>query len=317
MQGNALAIFSDPEDFERARAGDGITALLVTGRGRFEARIAAILLHHIRLSAVAERLSRVAIITLQPGFVRFVFPRRLGSLFSCDGVPVAAGQIALHNSRRTLERIEGPCQWGDIVLPARFLSKYVRVLTGTACDLLHPGVHVWTPKQEALHELTTLHKAAVQVTQAHPGKLAGHEAARGLEQQVLQALIECLCEARLVPEKATLSRRHEILCRFEDALLARIKQAPTVAELCEVAGVPGRTLRECCLQCLGMSPKRFLQLRRMQLAHRALRGADPSATSVTAIARHYGFTELGRFAASYRAVFGQLPSTTLHHMGEG
>ncbi len=32
MQGNALAIFSDPDDFEGARAGEGNSVLLVTGR---------------------------------------------------------------------------------------------------------------------------------------------------------------------------------------------------------------------------------------------------------------------------------------------
>jgi AraC-like DNA-binding protein len=120
-----------------------------------------------------------------------------------------------------------------------------------------------------------------------------------MEQQVVQALVECLGEVRLVPENATVSRRREILCRFEDALLARIEHAPTIAELCEAAGVPDRTLRECCRHYLGMSPKRFLQLRRMQLARRALRSADPTTTSVKAIAGHHGFIELGRFAATY------------------
>jgi AraC-like DNA-binding protein len=44
---------------------------------------------------------------------------------------------------------------------------------------------------------------------------------------------------------------------------------------------------------------------------RTLRNADPDIVNVTEVARRYGFTQLGRFAGVYRAVFGESPSTTL------
>jgi AraC-like DNA-binding protein len=43
----------------------------------------------------------------------------------------------------------------------------------------------------------------------------------------------------------------------------------------------------------------------------ALRHADPAKANVSDIARRNGFPQLGRFAAQYRAVFGEAPSTTL------
>jgi AraC-like DNA-binding protein len=49
----------------------------------------------------------------------------------------------------------------------------------------------------------------------------------------------------------------------------------------------------------------------MHLARRALRQADPLATTVTVIATEHGFWDLGRFAAVYRKLFGELPSETL------
>ena len=60
-----------------------------------------------------------------------------------------------------------------------------------------------------------------------------------------------------------------------------------------------------------MSPKRYLLLRRMGLARRALREAAPDATSVTAIGTRYGFWELGRFSVAYRGLFGETPLATL------
>jgi len=60
-----------------------------------------------------------------------------------------------------------------------------------------------------------------------------------------------------------------------------------------------------------MSPKRYLWLRRMNLAHRALRVADPVTATVTEIATKHGFWELGRFSVAYHGLFGEPPSVSL------
>ena len=60
-----------------------------------------------------------------------------------------------------------------------------------------------------------------------------------------------------------------------------------------------------------MGPIRYLWLRRMQLAHRALVRADRSTATVTDVATAHGFWELGRFAVAYRSLYGESPSVTL------
>jgi AraC-like DNA-binding protein len=72
----------------------------------------------------------------------------------------------------------------------------------------------------------------------------------------------------------------------------------------------------CCHEYLGMGPKRYLLLRRMNLARQALRQAAPDATSVTDIATRYGFWQLGRFAVEYQSLFGELPSVTFRRQPE-
>jgi AraC-like DNA-binding protein len=66
-----------------------------------------------------------------------------------------------------------------------------------------------------------------------------------------------------------------------------------------------------------MSPKRYLWLRRIYLARRALRRGDSERTTVTETAFNYRFWELGRFSVGYRSLFDESPSTTLRRPPDG
>jgi transcriptional regulator GlxA family with amidase domain len=101
--------------------------------------------------------------------------------------------------------------------------------------------------------------------------------------------------------------------RFRRAVEENPDQPLYIPELCKSIGVSDRTLRICCQEQLGMSPKRYLLLRRMHFARRALRESAPTATTVTEIATQYGFYQFGRFAGEYNSLFGELPSATLGH----
>lgn len=60
----------------------------------------------------------------------------------------------------------------------------------------------------------------------------------------------------------------------------------------------------------GRPPRRFFHDKRLHAVRAELRRAPPGLT-VTQIAMSHGFVELGRFAAQYRAAFGEKPSATL------
>jgi len=101
------------------------------------------------------------------------------------------------------------------------------------------------------------------------------------------------------------------MIRFEDVLAAHPDRQLQMPELCAAIGVPERTLRMCCAEFLQMSPSCYARLRRLNLVRAALRRADLATEKVATIARRYGFSELGRFAAAYRTVFEEAPSATL------
>jgi AraC-like DNA-binding protein len=63
---------------------------------------------------------------------------------------------------------------------------------------------------------------------------------------------------------------------------------------------------------VGMTPMGYLRMVRLRRAHTALKESSPAETTVQAVAVSLGLLHQGRFASNYQAVFGELPSETLH-----
>jgi AraC family ethanolamine operon transcriptional activator len=87
---------------------------------------------------------------------------------------------------------------------------------------------------------------------------------------------------------------------------------PGIDDLAQAADVSVRTLQTAFLDYYGVSPLRYLTLRRLHEVRDELRKADPDETTVTSIAARFGFWQFGRFAGQYRRLFGEKPSETLH-----
>jgi transcriptional regulator GlxA family with amidase domain len=115
--------------------------------------------------------------------------------------------------------------------------------------------------------------------------------------------------------KDAAGRRATVLQRLHETLERNDGMPVRLTELCRDVGAPARTLRHYCRNSLGVGPIRYLHLQRLQLARASLLEANPGTTTVTDVATRFGFLELGRFAAMYRAQFGELPSATLRHGG--
>jgi AraC-like DNA-binding protein len=83
-----------------------------------------------------------------------------------------------------------------------------------------------------------------------------------------------------------------------------------ISELCSHLAVSRRTLHRAFQHTLGMGPLAYLRLTRLSAVHNALMTSKPANVSVTQAALDHGFTDLGRFAAAYRTMFGEVPSQT-------
>ena len=306
MPGSRASVFGEAEDFEAALSADGVAGMLVTGRGHFQARLTQIGLERLRLAAVEETQSRIAFVAVPAGLILVAFAIG-GPSPVWGGVEIRAGEIiTLGPGQRLHARTLGPSHWGAVQVPAGQLADYGCVLSGSR--FVTPPLARWRPQRAALRQLRDLHHAAIRMAEARAGALTDLQAAHGLEQQLLHALIECLSEGADV-ETATGRRHRDILARFEDLLAA--EPFLPMTGICTALGVSERSLRECCKKHLGMGPSGYRRLRAMQQAYRALRSGAPDAASVSAVARRYGFNGVGRLAADYRARYGELPSATL------
>ena len=174
----------------------------------------------------------------------------------------------------------------------------------------HLSLEVLRPSHLDANKLLRLHASACRLAETKPEMMAHAEVVRALEQELLHTLVNCLTSNDAYDYSASKRGHLKIIDRFEDVLAAHTGQQLKMSKLCAAIGATERTVRTCCEEFLGMSPNRYFRLRRLNLVHAALQRSAPS-TTVEELARRYGFSELGRFAALYRAVFGETPSTTL------
>lgn len=102
----------------------------------------------------------------------------------------------------------------------------------------------------------------------------------------------------------------------EEIMRARSDEPLSMAELARSVGVGLRSLQLAFLQVRGMGPRDVLVRVRLERARARLLAAHPAET-VTRVALDSGFAHLGRFPATYRAAFGELPAETLARARQG
>jgi len=132
-----------------------------------------------------------------------------------------------------------------------------------------------------------------------------------MDQALVEVMVFCLADSPSNDLRNVQCHRARVMRRLEEVIMAKNEEPLYMAELSAQVGASYWILRDCCLEYLGMSPKRYLWLRRMHLARWALRSADGERTTVTEIPSDYGFWEFGRFSVAYRSLFGESPSATL------
>lgn len=104
--------------------------------------------------------------------------------------------------------------------------------------------------------------------------------------------------------------RWHLVRRAEQYLHERGEPSVRVEDLCTAACTSLTRLERAFRETFGVSPRRYLTLRRLAAVRRELLRREPG-TSVTELAMRWGFFHLGRFGQEYKALFGETPSQTV------
>ena len=302
--------FTDPADYQASVGGTKIDFVFANSND-FKARLTWVKLPHAYLLRAQENVPRIGLVSLAPQRLFVGIPERFDLPAIWGGIELQRRDIVFQRGgERVYQWTSGASRWSFLTIEQEHFTAFAKALTGRELVLSSVG-QIIRPSLAAAAPLRRLHAKALHLAETKPEFTAHPEVARALEHDLLHALVDCLTAAELRDNATALERHARIVIRFEDELAVRIDQPVRLSQVCAALGVPERTLRVCCAQFLGISPTRYLRLRRLNMVRAALRQADRATASVAEIARRHGFSEPGRFAVAYRTVFKETPSTTL------
>jgi AraC-like DNA-binding protein len=310
MPGSGTRTFLEPDHYEASLRQTQIE-ILIALNSKFKARLTWAELHDLQVLRCEEDVPRVAYVWLGAQLSFVTFPAHSGPLPILGGTELGPGEIVFHGrGERLHQATPGSFVWNVMALDPVQLEQYGRALSGKPFTLPLKG-KILRPSPRDVARLRRLHAQVCHLAETKPKLLAHTEVARAIEQGLIQTLVACLTGASMRADGAIKRRHASVMIRFEEVLAEHLGEPLDTPELCELIGVTERTLRSCCAEFLGMSPVRYVLLRRLRGARVALRDAAPDGVSLLELVRGFGFAELGRFEAAYRAAFSEAPLTTL------
>jgi AraC-like DNA-binding protein len=308
----ATQAFTDPDSYYESIGGVGPVEGIVTARGNYHATLTCVNFSRLWMRRGEDSLAQVSIFTPRMARTTITFAadqdQPAYQIAGEEKQPDEVTVVSLGSSQHV--RTSAAARWGAVTLPPEDFAALGQRIIGR--ELTPPSfTHQVKPSKSAMSRLRSLHEAVAHLAKKAPDILASPEVARAMEEALQEATVFCLASAEPVHVGSAHRHHARIMQRLEEALHANSNGPVYMSELCAAVGASYSTLRDCCQEHFGMSPKRYLWLRRMHLARRDLCRADPEKTSVTEIATSYGFWELGRFAVAYSTLFGESPSMAL------
>ena len=310
MPSSAVRTFADPDDYAAAIRATS-ASLTITQSGRFDAKLVRTDLHRVWMQRLSDSVARVAYFSIIAGRTSIAFSAEDGPSVISGGFEQESSSIVRRDGgQEYFHRTSAASCNCAMSLPQDEFASFAIAIAGRDLTSVAAAASL-TPQPAGMAKLRELHATACHLAEYVPAVVAHAEVSRALEQALIEAMIGCLDSGEVAEDSAARRQHAAILRRFNRAMQDHPDQALYIPELCRSIGVSERTLRVCCQEQLGLSPKRFLLLRRMRLARQALRESAPTETTVTEIATRYGFWQFGRFAGEFKALFGELPSALL------
>jgi AraC-like DNA-binding protein len=166
------------------------------------------------------------------------------------------------------------------------------------------------PDERALSALRTLCATAFAAVE-NPDAIASGDSLCALARAVLSAVVAAVSSDPGLQHGHEWTRDFEtrVVRRADAFLRAHVAEKVPLSRVCAAAGTSERQLQRAFRAIHGMGPNRYFKIRRLNFARAALLSPASEGT-IARVASRFGFSDLGRFASAYRALFGEAPSTT-------
>lgn len=242
-----------------------------------------------------------------------LIPLSMPAFVAVNGHEIDAQTIAFLAPRLEFHLpTSGMIQWFGVLLDEAIVNRWMaqQLIEGRPDQRSH---RIGRADASVVQRLSSIVVRALESHADQPALFDDLRTRDALTQQLLDASLACL-------QSMDQKRRHQVgrprLGREQivrtalDAVHGAGTDIPDIDELCRVAGTSRKTLHTVFVEQFGVSPHRYLLLRRLSQIHRALQQADRSET-IASICGRFGVWDFGRFSGFYRSIFGMPPSMVL------
>lgn len=276
------------------------------GRGRFDGQLTQLILDQLQLARVVWSPGVLQRGSAPEGTWVFGLPLVAEGTLHVRRRPVRPGELIAATSRDDVGfTATGRTDAMVVVLPTPLIDRWMQARRGVEkLDVNLPSPRWQIPTEEMNRRASALSGLLQHLTKESNDALGNNLSQ--VEARIFDAILDMIPSAEVIEP---LHSRARIAREILKLLHARLDNPPTITELCLAVGARERTLYLSCVEAFGRPPAMLLAELRLNATHRAL-SRPRKHTSVTAVAALYGFTHFGRFAATYRRQFGELPSVT-------
>ena len=309
MATSAVRRFTEPDQFAAA-IRPAHSQCTITRRGKYSAGLTMVDLENVSLRRFETSVAQTSHAALSPESVVFAFLLSDAENTSVSGLHMRHDAVIQYGvGHDYFTRSSGPRTIGHVLLSHAGLSHVLKN-AGTRLGAWR-DTHRLMLTPQTRDRVVRLQNDIARLAREAPEVLTRPGAAHGVEQALIEAMSDCLADIEPITVTTTQRHREAVVRRFRDLVEEDPSANLFMPEICARIGVTDRIFRRYCQEQLGVSPKRFLLLRRLHGVRRKLLVARPDETTVTDAATQFGFWELGRFAVVYKSLFNELPSMTL------
>ncbi|TWU07816.1 Virulence regulon transcriptional activator VirF [Stieleria varia] len=230
--------------------------------------------------------------------------------FIC-GEHLNAAQIMLYGpSSEHFSEMSGRSRATQLFLPEGILEQAIAARLQNDPMNLASKRRLLTPGSDAMHSLRQLIVELTQIIDNDENAGVEPVCTSSLMKNLVDRIAEALCRDSSLASMANdqLHASGYLLSRVKDIFNASGRESIHLYELCKELGVSARTLQIAFKQAYGISPMRYLKLRRLHAVRQRLITSSVDDVSIKRAALEGGFVDRSRLAEDFRKLFGHLPS---------